>query len=99
MVALALVIASLVVRYRRASGIERQQLSWFAAIGVVAAFAFSVATLASAFPPGSSPWDVVATVAWLSALGGTSLLPIAIGMAILRYRLYEIDRLISRTIG
>jgi hypothetical protein len=85
---------SMVVRARRATGQERQQLRW-----VVAAFA----GLASAVPSGFAILivfgDGATDVAWLPALLSFLLPPIAIGIAILRYRLYDIDRLISRTIG
>jgi hypothetical protein len=88
---------SLVVRYRRADGIERQQLRW-----VVAAIAFLVAAI-----PGGlvvsllvpSLGDSGSGLAWIGAMVGFPLIPVAAGIAILRYRLYEIDRIISRTIG
>jgi hypothetical protein len=85
---------SMFVRARRASGQERQQLRW-----VVAAFA----TLTCAVPFGFAVLilfgDGAANVAWLPALVGFTLPPIAIGIAILRYRLYDIDRIVSRTIS
>jgi len=90
-------IASLVVRYRRASGIERAQLKWFAYVGLVV-----LPTLLLAIVTGgatSGPLAVLNGIAWVVAIGGLALLPVAIGIAILRYRLYEIDRLISRTIS
>ncbi len=96
-VALVCVIASLVVRYRRSDGIERAQLKWFAAVGVVAIAALVVAISTGSFTSGL--FATVNTAAWLVAVLGVALLPLAIGIAILRYRLYEIDRLISRTIG
>jgi hypothetical protein len=95
--ALLLVIASLVVRFRRAAGIEREQLKWFAVVGIASVLAFVVAISTGTVPSG--PLAIVATVAWSCALLGTALLPVAIGIAVLRYRLYEIDRLISRTIA
>ena len=94
---LAIALASLVVRYRRAAGIERQQLKWFAFVGAIAIIALTVAGLLK-----DSTGDLLATIdsfAWLIGIGGLILMPIAIGIAMLRYRLYEIDRLISRTIG
>jgi hypothetical protein len=85
---------SMVVRARRATGQERQQLRW-----VVAAFA----ALACAIPFGFAVLivfgDAPLIVAWLPALVSFTLPPIAIGVAILRYRLYEIDRIVSRTIA
>lgn len=85
---------SLVVRSRRSRGIERQQLRWVAAsigfvvLAVVAGFAIS------SFVPGSD-----SGIAWTPALVAFPTVPIAVGIAVLRYRLYEIDRIISRTIG
>jgi hypothetical protein len=81
-----LAVASLVIRYRRAAGIERAQLKWFAAVAAICLPALLVGLTLS--------W-----VFYLIAFGGFALLPVAIGIAVLRYRLFEIDRLISRTIG
>jgi len=88
---------SLVVRYRRAEGMERQQLRW-----VVAAIAFLIA----AFPAGfvlsllvPSTANAGSGLAWTGAIVGFPLVPTAIGIAVLRYRLYAIDRIISRTIS
>jgi hypothetical protein len=92
-----LAMASLVVRYRRAVGVERQQLKWFAAVIAIAGPALATAFLTSGATSG-----VIADVsnaAWGIALISLALLPLAIGLAVLRYRLYEIDRLISRTIS
>ena len=82
--------ASLVVRYRRARGVERQQLRWVtlaAALTGVAMVAFAVL-----LGLGSPLAD------WFSA-GATMFLPLATGAAILRYRLYDLDRIISRTLA
>jgi hypothetical protein len=88
LVSLPLVIASAVVRFRLGSVVERQQVKWFA-VGIVVPALLLV--LALAFQEVEALW-----VGSVAALG---LVPVAIGIAILRYRLYEIDRLISRTIG
>ena len=78
-------IAALVVRFRRSRGIERQQLKWF--------------TYAAALAPLSSLAYEVARSVWPVLLALTlPLVPISIGIAILRYRLYEIDRIINRTL-
>ena len=84
---LVAVVASPIIRFRRASGVERRQLKMF---GYGAAMAFTIGFVPQAFdfPIG----DVV------SALGLMAL-PLSIAAAILRYRLYDIDRLISRTVG
>lgn len=78
---------SLFLRFHRSRGVERQQLKWFVYAG-----ALSVATL---FPePGSVAADVVPFLQMLII----PLLAVAAGVAILRYRLYEIDRIINRTL-
>jgi hypothetical protein len=77
---------SLVLRFRRSHGVERQQLKWFTYAGVLMAGCFVLSDL---FP------DHV-----LSGLFGVAvgLVPVAAGIAILHYRLYDIDRLIRRTL-
>ena len=91
----ALILAaatSVVVRYRRSRGDERQQLKWF-----------TFAALGTALIPVTE--DLLQSLADLTVESDVpfavaiSLLPIAIGVAIFRYRLYEIDRLISRTVS
>jgi hypothetical protein len=94
LIVLATLIAaagSLVVRFRRARGVERQQLRWLAVGAALAAVALLVAVAAGAM----SEDGVV-----LAALGTcVALLPLATGAAILRYRLYDLDRIISRTLA
>jgi hypothetical protein len=89
---LAVVVAagSLVVRFRRALGTERQQLRWvaFAAALVVLAAVVVLAALAME-APNLAGWAGGVVVA---------VLPLAIGAAILRYRLYDLDRIVSRTL-
>jgi hypothetical protein len=82
---------AIVVRYRRGDDVERHQLKWLIATAGVAAVAFPTAFIA--------PWQVVSDAAFLVGLLALVALPIAIGVAILRYRLYDIDRIISRTIA
>ena len=96
-VALPLVVASLVSRYRSATGIERQQLKWLVAVAAIAVPALTVGIVLGGETSGIL--GGIATIAWLVGLFGFGLLPVAIGVAVLRYRLYDIDRLISRTIG
>jgi hypothetical protein len=90
---LTVVIAagSLVVRFRRARGVERQQLRWVAWAAVLVALAAIAALAGSALGLG----DVVGLAAGICI----ALLPLAIGAAILRYRLYDLDRIISRTLA
>jgi hypothetical protein len=88
--ALVTAVAAVVVRFRRARGIERQQLKWFVAANVL----FAVLMLASFLDGATEP-----TVFDIGAFVSLSFPPLAIGIAVLRYRLYEIDRIISRTLG
>ena len=83
-------VASVVARFRRADSIERQQLKWFGYVaGVVAvALIFSLAL-------GDSPAADAAFEFFILSLAG---LPLAVGVAILRFRLYDIDTLIGRTL-
>jgi hypothetical protein len=74
-------ISSLIVRFRRSQGVERQQLKWFTYAGVLVLLA----------PLSNSLLGNISYVLLLA-------LPIAVGIAILRYRLYDIDRLINRTL-
>ena len=83
--------AAVAIRFRRRRGIEREQLKWFLAVVAVCAIAFLVAIQQETGP--------IADAAFIIAFCGLVAMPIAIGVAILRYRLYEIDRLVSRTIA
>ena len=69
---------------------ERKQLKWFGSVLVLALSAFFGATI---LPQPYGQW------AWIVASLCMGLIPIAIGIAILRYRLYEIDRIVSRTLS
>ena len=97
LVLLALALISLLVRYRRAAGVERQQIRSFAFVGAIAIVALLVAGGASGSTSGVAV--TVDALAWFVSISAIALMPLAIGLAILRYRLHEIDRLISRTIG
>jgi hypothetical protein len=77
---------SLIVRWRRARGVERQQLKWLA----YAAAMLVVVTIGGSGLP--HPLYVVVATAI------TLLFPLAMGVAVVRYRLYDIDRLINRTL-
>ncbi len=83
-------LASVVVRFRASRGVERQQLKWFLFVAFFTAIAFGVSIVFT---------GPVSDTAWLVGLIALACLPIAIGIAILRYRLYDIDRIISRTIS
>jgi hypothetical protein len=99
-VAVVLAAAAVVVRLRRAVGAERQQLKWFAYVGVLAAVCLSVAVVGSMFADESSgDFTAVAVTGWLCGLALVGVgLPIATGVAILRYRLYDVDVVIRRTL-
>jgi len=92
---LALVaMSSLVVRLRRSKGVERQQVKWFAYAVVVLAISAILAYVVS--ETMGIRW-----LGWISSvlvIVGVVGLPVAVGMAILRYRLYNIDLIINRTL-
>jgi hypothetical protein len=83
-------LAGLVVRYRRSRGVERAQLKWFAAAGVVEVIELLVSAFVTV--PG-----FLANLVLSLAL--TPLLPVAATIAILRYHLYDIDRIVSRSVA
>jgi len=90
-------LASLVLRWRRAQGIERAQLKWLAfAVSVEIPVLFGITFLPLLFPMLS---DIDPRLGAMVTLVTTPLIPVAIGIAILRYRLYDIDRIISRTVS
>ena len=84
-------LASIAVRYRRGDPVERQQLKWLLATAGLAAVSFPISQLV----PDQGLADALFLLTLVAFIG----LPVAIGIAVLRYRLYEIDRLVSRTIG
>jgi hypothetical protein len=83
--------ASLAVRFRRARGTERLQLRWLALAGTLAAGLLLVGLVAAVL--GIDP----VVLACLSLC--VALLPLATGAAVLRYRLYDLDRIVSRTLA
>ena len=85
LVAIVLSAASLVVRYRGAEAQERQQLKWVALAG--SAFAVLV------------PLDDFATMPGFVFPLMVMAIPVSIAMAVLRYRLYDVDRIVSRTVA
>jgi hypothetical protein len=87
-------VLSLFVRLRRAEGLERQQLKWFAY--AAAMFALGIVLIVIPLAIDTPSWFVRAATAVFTAAGTT--VPVAIGIAILRYRLYDIDRIINRTL-
>jgi hypothetical protein len=103
-------VASLVARYRRGDSLQRHQVRWIAWAGGLIVTIYTLTLVTSLLYDslhdvqsqdanwfGEYPW-------WLSALQFTALLsflliPLSFSIAILRYRLYDIDRLISRTVS
>ncbi len=86
--AFAFAIIALSVRWRHGDSIERAQLKWLLVALMLGAIAFTMSFGNSATDPSD-----------LFAIASAAFVPIAIGIAVLRYRLFEIDRLISRTLG
>jgi hypothetical protein len=80
-------VVRLVLRYRRAIGVEREQLKWFFAGGTVC-----IGSMLIGLPLGD---HTAGNIAWIAI----SALPLGVGIGVLKYRLYEIDKLISRTIA
>ncbi len=87
-------VVSIIVRYRRSTGILRLQLRW-----LVAALTFLVVAILVGFVSIALFADVVHGLGWTFALIAFPTVPIAVGVAVLRYHLLEIDRIVSRTVG
>jgi hypothetical protein len=85
--AFVLAVGSVTVRYRRSAGVERAQVKWLVAAVVVNSITFPVSYLVDV-----GLLDLVGVAAGC-------LIPISVGIAVTRYRLYDIDRLISRTLS
>ena len=83
--------ASLVARFRRARGTERLQLRWL----VLAAALTGLSMVAAAVLIAVGQINLGA---WMTVIGA-AFLPLATGAAILRYRLYDLDRIVSRTVA
>jgi len=96
LMALALMagLAAIARRFRAAHGVERQQLKWFTFAATITAAGFGSLLVASAVPA----LEPIGNVGWPVGMVGLSSIPIAAGIAILRYRLYDIDLLINRTL-
>ena len=94
--------ASLVFRYRRSRGMERQQIKWIAFAAAFVGLLYLIAMALSLIFPGRS-WFVPAAPLWMDVIDFAALLsfltiPVAVGFAMLRYRLYDIDIIINRTL-
>jgi uncharacterized membrane protein YidH (DUF202 family) len=89
-------VLSLVFRYRSAQAAERAQLRWLVYAGglIVAAFLTEILA-AKVIGPGAAANNLQNAM----GSGAAALIPVAIGVAVLKYRLYDIDRIISRTLA
>jgi hypothetical protein len=85
-------VACQALSWRRSSGERRQQLKWLLSGAAVCLSCLAVST---ALGSASGIWETVGNV----VLAGVLALPVGIGVGILKYRLYEIDRIISRTLA
>jgi hypothetical protein len=87
-------VFSLAMRYRRAHDVERQQLRWLAAALVFVGVAILVGLGITYLVPDPTE----SGLAWILAIVALPSVPISIGIAVLRYRLYEIDTIINRAV-
>ena len=83
------VVARLFLSYRTSTGDRRQQLKWLGAGAATSVASVIGVAFASAAP----------TAVWVVIIFGWAALPLSMGVSILKYRLYEIDRLVSRTLS
>jgi hypothetical protein len=90
-------IARQALSWRRAAGERRQQLKWLASGATVSIICLFLAASSGSGSAANGPTlrGVLSSLAWM----GVAALPVSIGVAILKYRLYEIDRIISRTLA
>jgi hypothetical protein len=95
LIAIILSLGSLVLRFRSSSDDARRQIKWFALAALVGGSVLAVYLTASVVTGSSEATKVLQVLVVLAVLS----LPAAAGMAILRYRLYDIDRIVSRTIA
>jgi signal transduction histidine kinase len=92
-------LTALVLRFRRSTGIERLQLRWLLTSAAFVALLFSATILASL----GSTWGVGDEPTWLlwlqnGVIASFALIPIAIGVSVLRYRLFDIDLVINKAV-
>lgn len=91
-----LALGDLLARWRRSRGVERAQMRWFIAAGVLFPVLWVLGAVGSELPATRGLGDTLILAAFFLGFVGMAS---AIGVAVLRYRLYEIDRVISRTLG
>ncbi|MGH8953037.1 MAG: hypothetical protein ACRDX9_16665 [Acidimicrobiia bacterium] len=85
--------ASLVRRFARSDGVERSQIKWVALAGACVALILTLLIVTVGMESVDQTWGELLLV------GGLVAVPTAVAIAVLRYRLYEIDRLVSRSVG
>lgn len=93
-VVVPVVVLAFASRYRSADDVVRKQLKWFLLASLVSILGVSVAAVGALLSDGQPGEAGVAVFGF-----GGALIPVAIGIAILRHRLYDIDRLIGRTLA
>src|SRR5215213_2489333 len=92
---IALGVVSLIARFRRSRAEERQQIKWVAFAGAIVCAVFAAGPFLWSLPPSSPGVTLIWPVLIFSA---ASTIPVATGIALLKYRLYDIDLIISRTL-
>jgi hypothetical protein len=85
-------VGSLVARFRRAGALERTQVKWIVYAAVVFAIGYTLAGV-------SQVWATSESLLFMFLVIGVGVLPVSITLAITRYKLFEIDRIISRTLS
>jgi signal transduction histidine kinase len=95
LLAAVLSVVSVFLRFRRASGDERQQIRWLAYLALLGIVLLAGAII-SAFTTGDSPLNEALFLALFGVVGVA--FPVAIGVAILKYRLYDLDLVIKKTV-
>jgi hypothetical protein len=86
-------IVSLFLRFRRSRGVERQQMKWFVFAVAVFPAVFGISALAAMVDKSEEDY-----LTFLIVMAGLLFVPVAMGVGILRYRLYEIDVIVNRTL-
>jgi hypothetical protein len=94
---------SMVLRYRRSSGEVRQQIKWIAFVGSFAGLSFLISMVSQLVVVAIRGDNLPQIPWWFELLSDVAVLgfagvPVAIGFAVLRYRLYDIDIIINRTL-
>ncbi|MDQ3674774.1 MAG: hypothetical protein M3365_10410 [Gemmatimonadota bacterium] len=91
-----LAVLSLILRFRRSVNVERQQMKWFAYAGMVVLGALVIQIVVFTIVPETDTAVDISNALFSLTI---TLIPITLGVAVLRYRLYDIDRIISRTLA